>query len=363
MSIGEYTNAAVADRLVRLLDGLGIERAVLVGHDFGAPATWTVALRHRSRVAGLVLLAVPYVPDQFARPTELYAAMARRHFLHLHYFQEPGVAERELDTRPREFLQRLFHALSGGYRYPDIWRHPRRKRLLRRPARARPAVDWLSEDELGHYARVFARTGFGGGLAWYRAYDANWESSAGDEDALLEVPTLFVAGANDPVITMAGPHALDRMKQTVPDLRGVHLLDGAGTPCRWNGLVRSTNCLCTSCRRCLPRRTERSANPRIHQRPSTPVLLCAGGHRCRRARIRNGARADRARGEWMFVGGSVRTDPVRLEVATAQDQYPWTGLPLPAQVPVVVPQPDDAAVAGTRRSGRGDGRRHRRGRG
>jgi pimeloyl-ACP methyl ester carboxylesterase len=231
VSIGEYTNAAVADRLVRLLDGLGIERAVLVGHDFGAPATWTVALRHRSRVAGLVLLAVPYVPDRLpARPTELYAAMARRHFLHLHYFQEPGVAERELDTRPREFLQRLFHALSGGYRYLDIWRHPSDGNGYLDVLPEAPDLpwDWISEDELGHYARVFARTGFGGGLAWYRAYDANWESSAGDEDALLEVPTLFVAGANDPVITMAGPHALDRMKQTVPDLRGVHLLDGAG---------------------------------------------------------------------------------------------------------------------------------------
>ena len=69
-SIDDYTNVAVADRLVGLLDALGIDRAVLVGHDFGAPATWTVALRHRSRVAGLVLLAVPYAPDPLpARPT------------------------------------------------------------------------------------------------------------------------------------------------------------------------------------------------------------------------------------------------------------------------------------------------------
>lgn len=230
-SIGEYTNIAVADRLVRLLDALGIDRAVLVGHDFGAPATWTVARRHRRRVAGLVLLAVPYAPDRLpARPTELYAAMARRHFLHLHYFQEPGVAERELDARPREFLQRLFHALSGEFRYLDIWRHPSEGNGYLDVLPDAPDLpwDWLNEDELDHYARVFARTGFGGGLSWYRAYDANWESSIGDQDARLEVPALFVAGANDPVITMAGPHALERMKQTVPDLRGVHVLDGAG---------------------------------------------------------------------------------------------------------------------------------------
>ncbi|MBH0119879.1 hypothetical protein I0Q12_10280, partial [Rhodococcus sp. CX] len=46
-------------------------------------------------------------------------------------------------------------------------------------------------------------------------------------------------------------------------------------------------------------------------------------------------------------GGSERTEPVRLEIATAQDQYPWTGLLLPAQVPVVVPEPDDEDVEGT----------------
>ncbi len=129
----------VANRLIDLLDALGIDKAVFVGHDFGAPVAWTTALRHPpDRVAGLVSLAVPYAPDRFpAKPSAIYAALARKHFLHIHYFQEPGVAERELDARPREFLQRLFHALSGGaYRYLDVWKNPlRRKRLSRRTSR------------------------------------------------------------------------------------------------------------------------------------------------------------------------------------------------------------------------------------
>ena len=123
--IDDYTNERVSDALIGLLDSLGHERAVFVGHDFGAPVAWTVALRHRARVSGLVLLAVPYAPDRFPlRPSELYASMARKHFLHIHYFQEPGVADRELDADPRGFLQRLFYALSGAYRYLDIWQHP-----------------------------------------------------------------------------------------------------------------------------------------------------------------------------------------------------------------------------------------------
>ncbi|MEE2034655.1 alpha/beta fold hydrolase [Rhodococcus chondri] len=230
-SIEEYTNVAVADRLIGLCDALGIERAVFVGHDFGAPVAWTVALRHADRVAGLMLLAVPYAPDRMpSRPTEVFAAMARKHFLHLHYFQEAAVAERELDPRAQEFLQRLFFALSGAYRYLDIWKHPSDAHgyLDVLPQAPELPWHWLTVEELDHYGREFARTGFGGGLSWYRAYDANWEASAEYDGAVLDVPTLFVAGTRDPVLTMSGPGALDRMKQTVPDLRGIELLDGAG---------------------------------------------------------------------------------------------------------------------------------------
>jgi len=230
-AIEEYTNVAVADRLIRLLDVLEIDRAVFLGHDFGAPVAWTTALRHPDRVAGLVLLAVPYAPDRMpARPSEIFRALADEHFLHLHYFQEPGVAEAELDTRPREFLQRLFFALSGGYRYLDVWTHPSEGHGYLDVLPEAPGLpwSWLTEDELEHYAAEFARTGFGGGLSWYRAYDANWEASRSYEGARVQVPTLFVAGDRDPVIAMAGASALDRMRASVPDLRGVHLLEGAG---------------------------------------------------------------------------------------------------------------------------------------
>jgi pimeloyl-ACP methyl ester carboxylesterase len=228
--IDDYTNERVSDALIRLLDALGHEQAVFVGHDFGAPVTWTVSLRHRDRVTGLVLLAVPYMPDRFPlRPSELYASMARKHFLHIHYFQEPGVADRELDADPRGFLHRLFYALSGDYRYLDIWQHPSEGNGYLDVLPEAPPLpwSWLTEDELDHYVEVFTRTGFTGGLNWYRAFDANWER--GRAVAVpLEVPTLFVAGENDAVIAMTGRQALDRMHDTVPDLRGVHLLEGAG---------------------------------------------------------------------------------------------------------------------------------------
>jgi len=227
----EYTYERVAADLVALLDVLGAERGVFVGHDFGAPAAWNVAVRSPARVAGLVLLSVPYEPDRRAtRPSIVHAEIARKHFLHLHYFQAPGVADRELAADPRGFLTRLFWALSGGHRYLDIWKHGSEGNGYLDVLPAAPPLPWpwLSRDELDEYVAEFARTGFTGGLNWYRAIDLNWERSAAIANAAIDAPALFVAGENDAVITMLGPAAIERMRAHMPALRGVHLIPGAG---------------------------------------------------------------------------------------------------------------------------------------
>lgn len=227
----DYDQSRITADLVALLDHFDAPRGVFVGHDFGAPAAWNVPLRAPDRVAGLVLLSVPYEPDRLpVRPTTVYAKAAAEHFLHLHYFQQAGVADDELGANPREFLARLFFALSGNYRYLDIWQHPSAGRGYLDVLPEAPPLPWpwLSVDEFDHYADVFTRTGFTGGLNWYRALDVNWERGAAYAGAKIEVPTLFVAGTNEPVLQMLGTRTVDRMAEFVPDLRGVHLIDGAG---------------------------------------------------------------------------------------------------------------------------------------
>jgi pimeloyl-ACP methyl ester carboxylesterase len=227
----DYAHALITADLLALLDDLGARRGVFVGHDFGAPAAWNVALRAPDRVAGLVLLSVPYRSQRLPiRPSMAFAAVAEQHFVHTHYFQAPGVAERELDGDPRAFLTRLFFALSGAYRYLDVWRHPSAGNGYLDVLPEAPPLPWpwLSAEELDHYVEVFARTGFRGGLNWYRAMDVNWERDADLAGAPIPVPTLFIAGTRDPVLEMSGNDAIETMARDVPDLRGVHLLPGAG---------------------------------------------------------------------------------------------------------------------------------------
>jgi pimeloyl-ACP methyl ester carboxylesterase len=226
-----YDHDHVASDLLALLDALGEARAVFVGHDFGAPLVWNLALRAPERVAGVVALSVPFEPRRSgAPPTKAFAKMAERHFFHMHYFQAVGVAERELDAAPRDFLARLFWALGGRYRYLDVWKAGSAKSgyldvLPEAPPRP---WSWLTEADLDVYAAAFERTGFRGGLSWYRALDHNWAIAERFAGQKVEVPALFIAGARDTVVEMGGEGALERMKASVPDLRGAHLIEGAG---------------------------------------------------------------------------------------------------------------------------------------
>lgn len=227
----DYTHEHITAGLLQILDDLGAEQGVFVGQDFGAPAVWQTALRAPGRVKGLALLSVPYDPDRLpSRPSELYRTVAEQHFFHVHYFQQPGVADSELNGAPREFLRRLFFALSGDYRYLDIWQFRSEGNGYLDVLPDAPSLpwSWLSEAEFEHYVDVFTRTGFSGGLNWYRAFDTNWERGEALAGARITVPTTFIAGINEPVLQMFGERAIERMRDHVDDLRGVHLIDGAG---------------------------------------------------------------------------------------------------------------------------------------
>lgn len=224
-----YTNRAVIGDLTALLDDLDAERAVFVGLDFGAALLWELAQRVPERVRAVIVLNNPYTPRPPRPPSQLWAKAAQRHFLHLDYFQRPGVADRELDAAPREFLARVYYALSGDYRYLDTWRHPPGVGYLDvLPQAPELPWPWLSRAEFDTLAAEFERTGFTGGLNWYRNFDRNWELTAG-LDPVVRVPAYFVYGENDPDMAgFSGRDPLGVMRAYVPDLRAVTMLPGAG---------------------------------------------------------------------------------------------------------------------------------------
>ncbi|WP_051406904.1 alpha/beta hydrolase [Nocardia sp. CNY236] len=227
----EYTNRAVCADLLGLLDDVGAEQAVFVGLDFGAALVWELALRAPARVGGVIVLNNPFTPRPPRAPSHLWAKAAARHFLHLHYFQTPGVADAELGARPRESLARIYYALSADYHYLDTWRFPAEGVGYLDVLPHAPALPWrwLGEDELDCIAQDFDRTGFTGGLNWYRSLDRNWELTSDYADAKVAVPSYFLYGSRDPDMEgFSGRDPLAVMRGNVIDLRAVTEVPDAG---------------------------------------------------------------------------------------------------------------------------------------
>jgi pimeloyl-ACP methyl ester carboxylesterase len=213
-AVDDYDIVALTGDLVGLLDDVGADKAVFVGHDWGSPVVCHTALLHPDRVAGVVALSVPPLPRASARPTEIWRKTFGDNFFYILYFQEPGVADAALGRDPRESLQRML--AIEGFVAPAA-------ELVDRPLP--PLPDWISPEEFDHYAEVFTRTGFTGGLNWYRNFDRNWELTETTPAATITVPTLFLAGSEDPVLSFT---PRDHVRDIVTgDYREV-LIEGAG---------------------------------------------------------------------------------------------------------------------------------------
>jgi pimeloyl-ACP methyl ester carboxylesterase len=229
--VGSYTNQEAVADLMGLLDGMGEERAVFVGLDFGAALTWELALRRQDRVRAVVVFNNPFLGRGKRRPSDLWAKIAGNHFLHVDYFQQAGPADDELNARPREFLSRVYYALSGDFHYLDIWNNPAKGKGYLDVLPVAPPLPWrwLSQAEFEVLAEEFERTGFTGGLNWYRALDLNWELTEPFAGAHVEVPAFFVYGERDCDLEgFSGPDPIGTMKSLVPDLRGIAGVPEAG---------------------------------------------------------------------------------------------------------------------------------------
>ena len=204
-----YDVISLCGDLCGLLDALDEQAAVFVGHDWGAWLAWQLATLHPARVRAVAGLSVPFVPRAPAPPLPIM----RRHLgedFYIVWFQEPGVADAAL---ARDVRRTLTTSRQWTARWAEEDPAP-----PRRPP-------WLSEQELQVYVDAFERTGFTGGLNWYRNIDRNWELTATIAQRRVEQPALFITGELDPVRSFMPAEA---MRGWVTDLREETVVPGAG---------------------------------------------------------------------------------------------------------------------------------------
>ena len=234
--IEAYTLLHLVGDMVGLLDALGEPSAVIAGHDWGAPVAWHAALLRPDRFRAVIGLSVPYIPRRPTRPTATMPQTDDAQFYQL-YFQTPGVAEAELERDARLTIRRVLHSASGdrardasgpsGSR--EVGMVPRHGGFLSRMVDPPSLPAWLTEADVDFYAGEFARTGFRGGLNWYRNIDRSWELLAPFAGARVQVPALYVAGDRDLVVAFRGMDQLiPNLGKLVPNLRQTLMLPGCG---------------------------------------------------------------------------------------------------------------------------------------
>lgn len=215
--------------LVGVLDDLGAPDAVVVGHDWGAPVAWLAALVRPDRFRAVAGLSVAWTPRADVAPVAGMRAALGGAWFYFTWFQEPGVAEAELDANVRAFLRGFLFTLSADAPGDALGSMlgGEAEGILERLTQPDLLPAWLTEDDLDRYAAEFERTGFRGGLSWYRCADLSWELTRARADVRIRQPALFVAGERDPVLAM-NRGAEEALAANVPGLTKVVLVPGCG---------------------------------------------------------------------------------------------------------------------------------------
>ena len=228
--VTDYDMEHLTGDLVGLLDHLGVEKAIFCGHDWGGIVVWQLPLRYPDRVAGVIGVNTPFMPRA---PADPIAIMRQRmgEEMYIVHFQKPGEADAVLDADVEKSMSFFMRRPPAGAR-PSAGLASQRApgagsafALIKMLQGYDPKKDlrekFLTSEEFAAFVETFERTGFTGGINWYRNFTRNWERSAGIEDKVT-APSLMIMAELDAVLP---PSAADNMGAYVADLEKVLVRD------------------------------------------------------------------------------------------------------------------------------------------
>ncbi|XP_038055444.1 bifunctional epoxide hydrolase 2-like isoform X2 [Patiria miniata] len=223
--VKDYTHEHFCKDIKSIMDSLSIPRFTIVGHDWGGFVAWKTAIRFPSRIRAVAGVNTPYFPpNPKVNPFDKIREDPGMFDYQL-YFQEPGVAEAELEKDLEKTFKFFFRGSSKQDYYPGM------EKFGINNARARggllvgvpddlPMPSLLTEKDLAYYVKQYKTSGFRGPLNWYRNTDQNWRDSVKDAGRKIYAPALMVTAEKDPVLV---PEMSKAMEGWVPNLSRVHI--------------------------------------------------------------------------------------------------------------------------------------------
>jgi pimeloyl-ACP methyl ester carboxylesterase len=224
--VEDYDMPHLTGDLVGMLDALGLKKAVFVGHDWGGLVVWNVPLLHPDRVLGVIGVNTPF----FARPPiDPIAAMRamRGENNYIVFFQKPGEADailaKDVGKTFRFFMRRNMTTAKEFASAPQEAKNFELVRAVQEDESNWRGSPLLTDAEVKVFVDTYQRTGFTGGINWYRNFTRNWQLSENVEQR-VNVPSLMIMAEDDVVLP---PSLTEGMERYVPDLEKV-LIEGSG---------------------------------------------------------------------------------------------------------------------------------------
>jgi pimeloyl-ACP methyl ester carboxylesterase len=225
-AVTDYDMEHLTGDLVGLLDHLGAEKAIFVGHDWGGIVVWQMPLMHPDRVAGVIGLNTPFLPRAPADPI----LIMRNRFgpdMYIVWFQTPGEPDQVLGAdvdKTMRFFMRRPRAMQAAAEPAEGGSTFAFKELLAQWDGDYERDAFLTPAELAVFVDTFGRTGFTGGINWYRNFTRNWERAADLPTRIDGLPCLMITAEKDPVLS---PAMAEPMPAFVGDLE-THMVEGSG---------------------------------------------------------------------------------------------------------------------------------------
>ena len=214
--VEDYDMAHLTGDLAGLLDALKIDSAIFVGHDWGGIVVWSMPLIHPKRVKGVIGLNTPFLARP---PIDPIMGMKARfgEDMYIVFFQKPGEADALLAKdvgRAFRFFMRKGVTAEEFAKRPQSERNLALIKALQTDESQWPGAPLLTDEELAFFVETYKRTGFTGGINWYRNFSRNWRQS-GTLEQRVRVPGLMIMAEDDVVLS---PAMADGMERFVPDL-------------------------------------------------------------------------------------------------------------------------------------------------
>lgn len=239
-----------------VIDAYGVEKAVVVGHDWGAPVAWTFAWLHPERCSGVVGVSVPFADrtliclpgntfgEKRPRDHHLELAGPGRIFYQDYFSEQTGIID-EIEADLRTWLKGLIYtvsgeavgaamrSLNGAVIDPvDAIRHgplcmPKGAKLSDAFVYPETMPAWMTDADLDYFAGEFERSGFAGPLGFYHNLDADWHDLESQAGKPLTPPAVFIGGEFD-VGTIWGAEAIKAAPKRIQNYHGTHMVAGSG---------------------------------------------------------------------------------------------------------------------------------------